>query len=87
MTQADTLQPPADRLALLYRLSQTFNSSLDLDEVLNRVLDEVIVATNAERGLVMLKKDNGGELDFKVARGIDRITIEDSAFKVSRGAY
>jgi len=28
------------RLALLYNLSQTFNSSLDLNEVLNRVIDE-----------------------------------------------
>jgi hypothetical protein len=33
------LPPSADRLALLYRISQDFNSSLDLDEVLNRVID------------------------------------------------
>lgn len=85
MTHNNSQQPSSDRLALLYRLSQTFNSSLDLDEVLNRLLDEVIVATNAERGLVMLKKDDGGDLDFKVARGIDRITIEGSDFNISRG--
>ncbi len=41
----------AAHLALLYRLSQTFNSSLDLPEVLNRVMDEVIAATHAEPGL------------------------------------
>jgi hypothetical protein len=34
-----------DRLALLYCLSHTFNSSLDLEEVLHRVLDEVIATT------------------------------------------
>jgi hypothetical protein len=28
--------PSADRLGLRYRVSQDFNSSLDLDEVLNR---------------------------------------------------
>jgi len=38
------LPPSADRLALLYRVSQDFNSSLDLDEVLNRVVDELNTA-------------------------------------------
>jgi hypothetical protein len=38
MTELDPIQPASDRLALLYHLSQAFNSSLDLDEVLNRVM-------------------------------------------------
>ena len=75
---------PADRLALLYNLSQTFNSSLDLDEVLNRVIDEVIVATRAERGFVMLH-DGQGQLMFHVARGMDQSTIQDPVFQVSLG--
>ncbi len=76
-------QPSADRLALLYRVSQTFNSSLDLDEVLNRVIDEVIDAVRAERGFLMLH-DADGQLRFRVARGLDRNTIEQPAFQVSR---
>ena len=76
-------QPSADRLALLYRVSQTFNSSLDLDEVLNRVIDEVIAAVRAERGFLMLR-DPAGQLHFRVARGLDRNTIEEPAFQVSR---
>jgi sigma-B regulation protein RsbU (phosphoserine phosphatase) len=70
------------RLDLLYRLSQTFNSSLDLDEVLNRVMDEVIAAMKAERGFVMLLDENS-RLVFKVARGIDQHTIDDPQFQVS----
>ena len=77
-------QPSADRLALLYHLTQTFNSSLDLEEVLNRVMDEVIVATRAERGFVMLRDENG-VLDFRVARGIDQNTIRQPTFQVSMG--
>jgi sigma-B regulation protein RsbU (phosphoserine phosphatase) len=73
---------PAERLALLYDLSQAFNSSLDLDEILNRVMDEVIIATRAERGFVMLRDDNG-ELIFHAARAIDQKTVEDPAFQVS----
>jgi sigma-B regulation protein RsbU (phosphoserine phosphatase) len=73
---------PGDRLALLYQLSQTFSSSLDLDEVLNRVMDEVIVVTRAERGFVMLKAETG-ELVFHVARGIDQSSVEEPGFQIS----
>ncbi len=76
--------PQPDRLSLLLHLSQTFNSSLDLDEVLNRVMDEVIAAVHAERGFVMLH-DTDGHLAFRVARGMDQKTIEDPLFQVSRG--
>ncbi len=75
--------PSADRLALLYRVSQDFNSTLDLHEVLNRVIDEVIAAVRAERGFLMLH-DAAGQLRFRVARGIDRHTIEQPQFQVSR---
>lgn len=75
---------PAERLALLARLAQQFNSSLDLNEVLSRVMDEVIAAVRAERGFVMLR-DPGGGLSFRVARGMDQRTIDDPSFQVSRG--
>jgi sigma-B regulation protein RsbU (phosphoserine phosphatase) len=77
------LQLSSDRLALLYRLSQTFNSSLDLDEVLNRVMDEVIAATRAERGFVMLHEADE-RLAFRVARGMDQKTIDEPRFQISR---
>jgi phosphoserine phosphatase RsbU/P len=74
---------PDNRLEILYRLSQTFNSSLDLDEVLNLVIDEVVAATRAERGFLMLLEADG-ELGFRVARGIERQTIDAPEFQVSR---
>jgi sigma-B regulation protein RsbU (phosphoserine phosphatase) len=78
------LQPSEDRLALLYRITQTFNSSLDLNEVLSRVMDEVIAATHAERGFVMLY-DANEQLKVHIARGMDQRTIESPDFEVSRG--
>jgi sigma-B regulation protein RsbU (phosphoserine phosphatase) len=83
MTTTSPSQPSGDRLDLLYRLSQTFNSSLDLDQVLNRVMDEVIAATRAERGFVMLREPDG-RLSFRVARGMERETIDDPQFQISR---
>jgi phosphoserine phosphatase RsbU/P len=93
MTDFDHQQPSGYRLAMLYQLTQAFNSTLDLEEVLNRVMDEVIAATHAERGFVMLIEDepsSGREdsskqkLAFKVARGLDQKTIEDPQFQISR---
>lgn len=72
------------RLELLYRISQTINSSLDLDVVMESLMDEVILATHAERGFLMLFDENN-QLSFRTARGMDRQDIEESEFKISRG--
>ncbi len=73
-----------DHLALLYRVSQTFSSSLDLDHVLDHIMDEAIAATRAERGVLMLR-DSEGQLTFRIARGMDQRTIEAPEFQISRG--
>ncbi|MBN1584173.1 MAG: SpoIIE family protein phosphatase [Anaerolineae bacterium] len=83
MTTATSVPPSGERLELLYRLSQTFNSSLDLGTVLNRVMDEVIAVIHAERGFVMLH-DVDGKPIFRVARGMDHKTIDEPRFQVSR---
>lgn len=70
------------RFELLYQLSQTFNSSLDIDEVLDRVMDEVIAAIGAERGFIALKDGEGG-LDFRSARGIAQTSIDDPDSQIS----
>lgn len=83
MTVTHQTRQPDDRLALLYRLSQTFNSSLDMNEVLDRVIDEVIAILHAERGFVMLFGPDGSQT-FHAARGLDRRTIEQPQFQVSQ---
>jgi hypothetical protein len=59
------------RLALLRRLSQLFNSTLDLDEVLNHVIDEGLTAVRAERGFVM-PREAGGSLALVIADVCDK---------------
>ena len=83
MTSTVSSQSINDRLELLYHLSQAFNSTLDLVEVLNRVMDEVIASVHAERGFVMLHEADG-RLAFRAARGMDQTTIQDPQFQVSR---
>ena len=81
---SDPARPATDRLALLYHVSQSFNSSLDLDMVLKRVMDQVVELIRAERGFVMLLEEDAGPV-FRVARGMDHKTIQDPEFQISRG--
>ena len=71
------------RFALLYQLSQTFCSSLDLTDVLDRVMDEVLKAVKAERGFVAIWNEDG-VLEFRSARGLNQTTIEQPEFEISR---
>ena len=82
MTATDPKQLSSERLALLYQITQTFNSSLDLNEVLETVMDAVIGATRAERGFVVLCE--GDELSFQTARGLEQTTVDDPEFQISR---
>ena len=84
VTSLTSPQVPNQRLELLYQLSQTFNSSLDLEQVLNTVMDEIIKITQAERGFIVLRESDGN-LVFRAARGIHQTSIDDPQFQVSRG--
>jgi adenylate cyclase len=71
------------QLVGLFQVSRAVNSSLELDQVLNRAMDIIIHVTRAERGFLMLV-DARGELEFQVARNMERSTIAAPAFQVSR---
>jgi signal transduction histidine kinase len=73
-----------EQLTALYEVSRAVNSTLDLSEVLNIVMDTIISLTEAERGFLMLLNEETGELDFKVARNMNQETLEGSSFKISR---
>ncbi len=71
------------QLQALAEIGSVVNSSLDLTTVLNEVMDTIIKLTGAERGFLMLKND-AGVLDFRIARNVDRETLQASAFEISR---
>jgi PAS domain S-box-containing protein len=80
----DTLAREREALRALYEIGQAVNSTLDLDQVLNQVMDHIIELTGAERGFLMLREDEAGKLEFRVARNVERETIDSSSFEVSR---
>jgi class 3 adenylate cyclase/PAS domain-containing protein len=71
------------QLQALAEISSVVNSSLDLTTVLNEVMDTIIKLTGAERGFLMLRNEKGA-LDFRIARNVDRETLQASAFEISR---
>ncbi|MCC7362586.1 MAG: GAF domain-containing protein [Anaerolineales bacterium] len=71
------------RLRALAETSSVINSSLNLTLVLNEVMDTIIHLTGAERGFLMLK-DSQGELQFRVARNVERESLNSEASQISR---
>lgn len=65
-------------LRALAETTAIINSAQKTDQVLNQVMDTVIELTGAERGYIMLKNSNSGELEFRVARGMDQSTLDGS---------
>ena len=61
------------KLTQLRRLAETsalINSAQETDQVLNEVMETVIQLTQAERGYIVLRNRDSGEMEFRVARGL-----------------
>src|SRR5574341_660198 len=59
------------------------NARQMLEQVLNQVMDAIIRLTDAERGYLMLF-DEDGELVIMAARNLDRETLDEADFAISR---
>lgn len=60
-----------EQLWALARTSALINSSLDIDVLLARSMDEIIKLTGAERGLLLMKNGRSGQLEIRIARGAE----------------
>lgn len=70
-------------LTALANIGQVVNSSLELDEVLRIVMDNIVRLTRAERGFLMLREASG-EMVTKMARNWEKESINASELTVSR---
>jgi len=83
-TSISTLRRERNELETLYSIARVLNSTLEFDEVLRLVMDQVISVVNAERGFLMLVNPATHELEFTIARDKRKCTIDEKAFKISR---
>ncbi len=72
-----------DNLVALVEIGKVINSSLDLDEVLRIVMDNIIRLTGAERGFLMLKNKTD-ELTTRIARNWEQESIDPSEYALSQ---
>lgn len=75
MNLSDLNDISAEHLLTLYTITRAMNSSLDFDEVLNRVMDSIMDVMKAQRGFLMVAENDA--LQVRVARGIDGEQLSD----------
>lgn len=73
-----------DRLQHLLQASRAVTSTLDLNELLIRIVDAVVRIAGADRGFLMLMRDDG-KLRFEIARSRDETTLPPEEFQISWG--
>jgi len=70
-------------LQALAGIGQVVNSTLEIDEVLQIVMDTIIRMMGAERGFLMLR-DERGEMVMRIARNWEQESINKNEFAISR---
>ena len=70
-------------LQALAGIGQVVNSTLEVDEVLQIVMDTIVRLTEAERGFLMLR-DEQGEMVSRIARNWEQESINKNEFAISR---
>lgn len=70
-------------LQALAGIGEVINSTLELDEVLQTVMDTIVGLMGAERGFLMLR-DERGEMVTRIARNWEQESINPSEFAISR---
>jgi adenylate cyclase len=70
-------------LQALAGIGQVVNSTLEVDEVLQVVMDTIIRLMGAERGFLMLR-DERGEMTTRIARNWEQESVNQSEFAISR---
>lgn len=80
--QIDAFEKEHGNLLALANIAQVVNSSLNLDEVLRIVMDNIVRLTHAERGFLMLR-DQEGNMTLRTARNWEQGTISPSELTIS----
>src|SRR5450432_94626 len=82
--QAHNMVEQLKQLQELIQQSAELTSSLELDQVLERVMDSVTAITGAQRAYLMLRDASTGNLTVRTARNWDREQLEKEAVAYSK---
>lgn len=79
-TSIINLERKRNELETLYEIARMLSSTLEFDQVLRLVMDQVIQVVEAERGFLVLLDPATGDLRFEIARDKEARSIDASAF-------
>ncbi|HNN14400.1 MAG TPA: GAF domain-containing protein, partial [Anaerolineales bacterium] len=82
-SKIEAFQREHNNMLALAEIGQIINSTLELDEVLRIVMDNIVRLTKAERGFLMLR-DEHGNMITRIARNWEMESINSSEKNVSR---
>jgi Nif-specific regulatory protein len=71
------------KLEMLTDITKALNSTLNLKELLEKIIDSTIQLADTDRGFLMLEKERG-RLEFKVARDREKRSLGEEDFTISR---
>ena len=81
----DKLLSSISALITLYNVSTIINSSLELNEVLSRIMNSVTEVVEAEAGSILLIDEETGRLFFEVATGEKGEEVKKFELKIGEG--
>lgn len=71
-----------NKLEILINVTKALNSTLNLNELLAKIIDSIINLADTDRGFLMLA-DSKGEMKFRIARDKNEQSLEERDFEVS----
>jgi class 3 adenylate cyclase/GAF domain-containing protein len=75
------------QLRALAEMSALINSTLEVDAVLGQAMDMILMLTSAERGFILLTNEETGELEYRVARGVETLDHAGGDLVAHQGGY
>ncbi len=85
MTRQEYFPPKSQLLPLFANIGKLITSSLELDEILHGIMEEIRVFFNPENWSLMRLDHNSGELYFVIAKGIPQEKLHDIRIHLGEG--
>ncbi|MGE0491799.1 MAG: ATP-binding protein [Vulcanimicrobiota bacterium] len=79
----DLEKRPREQLLALYEIGRAINSTLELEDVLDRILEMTLGLFHAEAGSIMLRQDD--VLTIAVARGLTATIVAETRVPIGEG--
>ncbi|MBD3179735.1 MAG: GAF domain-containing protein, partial [Candidatus Latescibacteria bacterium] len=80
--QLEKFRRRVNKLEILINITRSLNSTLNLNELLARIIDSIIKLADTDRGFLMLA-DRKGEMVFRIARDKQESSLNQDDFEVS----